>query len=72
MHIEPVHKTGRGAGGHCLIKDYAAFRLFFEDILPEAKSHIKLMRHIEDKNVDLLRSTKKDLDILEKVYGKRV
>src|SRR3989344_464354 len=24
-HLEPVHQNGRGAGGHCFIKDFAAF-----------------------------------------------
>ena len=70
MHIEPVHKTGRGAGGHCLIKDYAAFKKFFGEKAPEAEGDLELLSIIEKRNIDLLTSTKKDLEVLKKVYGR--
>lgn len=70
MHIEPVHKTGRGAGGHCLIKDYAAFKKFFGEKMSEATGDLELLSIIEKRNIDLLVSTKKDLEILKKVYGR--
>lgn len=70
MHVDPIHKTGRGAGGHCLIKDYAAFKRFFGKHLPKSKLDLELFRIIERKNLELLTSTGKDLEILENVYGK--
>ncbi|MCX6715946.1 MAG: hypothetical protein NT077_02935 [Candidatus Taylorbacteria bacterium] len=70
MHIEPIHKTGRGAGGHCLIKDYAAFKSFFEKNMSEATGHVELLAAIEKMNLHFLTSTNKDLEILKKVYGR--
>ncbi len=71
MHIEPIHKTGRGAGGHCLIKDYAAFANLFRDHLADHEHHIDLLRSIEESNLRLLRTTGKDQDIVERIYGAR-
>jgi UDPglucose 6-dehydrogenase len=68
-YSQPVHKTGRGAGGGCFIKDYAAFRMLFESILPSEKESIAAMRAFEKKNIHLLATSKKDLDLLRGVYG---
>lgn len=67
-YMNPVHKTGRGAGGRCFIKDFSAFRESYENILPHDKQGIALLKAFEAKNIDLLRSTNKDLDILAEVY----
>lgn len=76
-HMQPVHqyshmggKAGRGAGGHCFIKDFAAFRGMFEEHLSHDKEAIALLRAFEEKNNRMLRDTGKDLDLLEGVYGK--
>lgn len=76
-HMQPVHqyshmggKEGRGAGGHCFIKDFAAFRQLFEERLGHDKEAIALLRAFEEKNNKLLRDSGKDLDLLEGVYGK--
>ena len=71
MHIEPIHKTGRGAGGHCLIKDYAAFLKLSKDILKGYPQHLGVLKAIERDNLKLLHSTGKDPEILKKVYSKR-
>lgn len=68
FHLEPVHKTGRGAGGDCLIKDFAALRFFIESIL-EDEIALGMIKSIEKKNIDLLKSTNKDLELLRGVYG---
>lgn len=59
----------RGAGGHCFIKDFAAFREVYEREIPEDKHGIALLRAFEQKNNQLLRDTGKDLDLLKGVYG---
>ena len=75
-HLDPVHASGhggppgRGAGGHCFIKDFAAFREMYENVFPEDKEGIRALKGMEEKNVKLLRGARKDLDLLEGVYGK--
>ena len=76
-HMQPVHQyahmsenVGRGAGGHCFIKDFAAFRQLFEQHLGHDTEAIALLRAFESKNNKMLRETGKDLDLLDGVYGK--
>lgn len=71
-YSNPVHKTGRGAGGGCFIKDIAALRGHFKKHLPKDGSALKVLTAMEAKNIELLTSTNKDLDLLEGVYGKGV
>lgn len=61
----------RGAGGHCFIKDFAAFREIYEKTVGDEKG-VTLLKAMEAKNIDLLVSTGKDLDLLEGVYGKDI
>lgn len=74
-HMNPVDnsghtsKMGRGAGGHCFIKDFAAFREQYEKEIPEDRETIDLLRAFERKNNKLLRDSGKDLDLLDGVYG---
>lgn len=67
-YSRPIHKSGRGAGGHCFIKDFAALRLFSEQNLNDTQI-INILRAVEDKNIDLLTQSNKDLDLLQGVYG---
>ncbi len=76
-YIKPVHQSGhpgavpgRGAGGHCFIKDFAAFRELYERVQAPDASGIALLRALEQKNKELLRASRKDADLLESVYGK--
>jgi nucleotide sugar dehydrogenase len=75
-HMEPIHQythmgkdVGRGAGGHCFIKDFAAFREVYQSTLKDDKEAIELLRAFEKVNNKLLRDSKKDLDLLGGVYG---
>lgn len=64
----PGATPGRGAGGHCLIKDFAALRLLAETTR-QGPSTVALLRSFEEKNAELLRESGKDLDLLAAVYG---
>ncbi len=70
-YARPVHKSGRGAGGHCFIKDVAALRREYEKNFPDAPG-VAVFNSMEKKNVELLRSSGKDLDLLSDVYGAQV
>ena len=65
----PVHKGGRGAGGNCLIKDFAAMRELYEKHLAHDTAALALMRSMEAKNIELLVSSGKTVDIVRAVYG---
>lgn len=70
----PGAKSGRGAGGHCFIKDFAAIRHEYER-MPASKRDplwLAFMRAMEDKNIDLLVKSGKDLDLLHSVYGDKI
>lgn len=69
-HMTPVHQSGRGAGGHCFIKDFAAFRKMYEEHVGD-KLGMEMLHALEEKNIDLLMSSKKDLDLLRGVYGEK-
>lgn len=68
-HSEPVHQSGRGAGGHCFIKDFEAFRELYRKHANDRHGNTFLTA-LKDKNTALLMESKKDLDLLESVYGK--
>lgn len=74
-HLDPIHqsghggKPGRGAGGHCFIKDFAAMREQYEKLVPEDAAGIAAFKAFECKNIDLLLKSEKDLDLLKGVYG---
>jgi len=70
-YIKPVHKSGRGAGGACFIKDFAAFAKLYRDTVGK-KEGIEFLKAAEKKNIMLLVGTGKDLDLLEGVYGKAI
>ncbi len=67
-HTNPVHDGGRGAGGHCFIKDFSAFRKFAEDTLNDDLS-VNVLKSLEYKNVELLKKSGKNNDLLRGVYG---
>lgn len=77
-HMQVVHKSGphartegRGAGGHCLIKDFASFVRMYSNEADDPGGAAAL-RALEQKNIDLLCKSEKDLDLLEGVYGSAV
>lgn len=67
-HVEPSHKGGRGAGGHCFIKDFEAFRTLY-DTLVQDESGSAILKNQAIKNIKLLVESQKDIELLEGVYG---
>lgn len=70
-HLDPVFEGGRGAGGPCFIKDFAVFKKMYGTKIND-KGGKMLLKGVEDKNLELLLSTKKDLELLIGVYGKSI
>jgi nucleotide sugar dehydrogenase len=75
-HLDVVHKSGhpgaqvgRGAGGHCFIKDFAALRKLYESFAESDPETVALLLALEIKNKELLVKSGKDLDLLREVYG---
>jgi len=76
-HLDPVHQSGhggkpaRGAGGHCLIKDFEALRRLYEEKVADEYG-ARVFDTLAAKNLDLLLSSGKDIDLLKGVYGEDV
>jgi nucleotide sugar dehydrogenase len=70
-HTQPVHQNGRGAGGHCFIKDFEAFRDMYTQTVGD-KLGDEVLRTMAEKNISLLIKSGKDKDLLEGVYGKDI
>lgn len=74
-HTKPVDASGhsstqgRGAGGHCFIKDFEAFRRLYETEVKDEQG-MAVLKAMAIKNNALLINSNKDLDLLEGVYGK--
>ncbi len=68
-HMNPHHQSGRGAGGHCFIKDYEAWIQSYAALVGDSEG-VQALKALRDKNVSLLTTSGKDLDLLEGVYGK--
>jgi len=71
LRTEKDQGGGRGAGGHCFIKDFTAFREMYEKTVGDQKG-LALLKAIEDKNIDLLLKSNKDIDLLKDVYGQDI
>ncbi|MDO8408339.1 MAG: hypothetical protein Q7S95_03855 [bacterium] len=67
-YVKPVHKSGRGAGGHCFIKDFAALCDFYGRTADDSLGSAVLLA-VEDKNRALLAASGKDQDLVRGVYG---
>jgi UDP-glucose 6-dehydrogenase len=70
-YLSPIDKKGRGAGGHCFIKDFETFIEYYRSSVDDKKG-VKILESLRDKNVELLVNSGKDLDLVEGVYGKKV
>lgn len=71
IHTNVIHKGGRGAGGNCLIKDFATLRqLYIKHVGMKDLSGCSILEMNEVKNKILLKKSKKNLDLLNGVYGK--
>ena len=67
-HTYPIHSSGRGAGGHCFIKDFEAFRRLYAATVGDHTGDAVLTAMV-DKNISLLIDSNKDIDLLQGVYG---
>ncbi len=67
-HMQPVHKGGRGAGGHCFIKDFEAFRRMYDSLVHDSAGS-KILEAEAHKNIQLLKQSNKDIELLKGVYG---
>lgn len=70
-HMNPVDDNGRGAGGNCFIKDFKAFTDHFEKQV-EDKGYKDILESLQNKNVELLRGSGKNLDLLSGVFGSEI
>jgi len=70
-YAQPVHKNGRGAGGHCFIKDFATLSQTYDKIVGD-KLGTETLKIMEKKNIQLLTQSKKDLPLLKRVYGNNI
>ncbi len=67
-HMQPVHKSGRGAAGHCFIKDFEAYRRMYSTLVKD-KHGIAILDAEAHKNIQLMVDSNKDIDLLKGVYG---
>jgi UDPglucose 6-dehydrogenase len=70
-HLGINSEGGRGAGGNCFIKDFAAFTAYLEKTAGSSLD-LDFFRIAEEKNIELLMKSKKDISLLESVYGQGV
>lgn len=75
-HTAVVHASGhdakmvgRGAGGHCFIKDFEALIEMYARLLPSDVFGLQALKALREKNNSLLVQSKKDLDLLRGVIG---
>ena len=68
-HLDVVHQGGRGAGGHCFIKDFAALRELYSVENSDDITGNMLLALIESKNVELLKSTGKSTHLLKDILN---
>jgi UDPglucose 6-dehydrogenase len=68
-HLQVVHKGGRGAGGHCFIKDFEAMieMLHNNNLHDQEKAAVA----IRDLNLKYLKQSNKDLDLVKEIYEKQ-
>lgn len=68
----PIRKDGRGAGGHCFIKDFEMLKNVYKEVLPKDKLGLAVFQANINKNLKLLISTGRYLDLVSEVYGKKI
>ena len=70
-YLNPLHKSGRGAGGACFIKDFEALSRLYKVLVSDEHGQ-QVFDSLSAKNIELLLSTEKDLDLLRGVHGEAV
>lgn len=66
-HSRVIHDSGRGAGGHCFIKDFEAFHSYYARYAGDAIG-LEVLEALRRKNNNLLVGSGKDLGLLHGVY----
>jgi UDPglucose 6-dehydrogenase len=67
-HMNVSDDGGRGAGGHCFVKDFEAFIELYQKTADDL-SGLEALVSWRNKNIKLLRDSGKNLDLLKEVYG---
>lgn len=67
-YMNPIHKSGRGAGGACFIKDFEALSRMYKDMVGDEMGQ-KIFDGLTEKNIALLLGSNKDLELLRGVHG---
>ena len=67
-HLDVFHQGGRGAGGHCFIKDFEAFIEMLQE--HDLEEHINVLENIRNLNLKYLRQSGKNPHLVRGVYGK--
>ncbi|HET7503768.1 MAG TPA: hypothetical protein VFK02_22260 [Kofleriaceae bacterium] len=67
-YLNPVHKSGRGAGGACFIKDFEALSRLYKGLVDDELG-AAVLDSMTAKNIELLLDSEKDLDLLHGVHG---
>jgi UDPglucose 6-dehydrogenase len=70
-YMNPIHKSGRGAGGECFIKDFEAFSRMYDGLVKDELGK-KVIDSLKAKNIKLLIESKKDINLLRGVYGESI
>lgn len=70
-HIEPNPDSGRGIGGDCHIKDFETLSGLYKELVDDPVG-LTMINAMKKKNIALLLESKKDLDLLSGVYGKKI
>lgn len=67
-YMSPLHKSGRGAGGECFIKDFEALSRLYKELVADPQG-AAVFDALTDKNLELLIGTNKDLKLVRGVHG---
>lgn len=70
-YSSPLHKSGRGAGGECFIKDFEALSRLYKELVGDPAGNA-IFDGLTDKNLELLIGTRKDLHLVRGVHGDAV
>jgi len=70
-HTQVIHDSGRGAGGHCFIKDFEALIEHYAAVGHD-EIGLETLKALRRKNNQLLVDSHKDLGLLRGVYGDNV
>lgn len=70
-HTQVVFDNGRGAGGHCFIKDFEALVEYYAANTDDSAG-LRALQALRAKNNQLLVESGKDMDLLQGVYGDSV